>query len=240
MNGTTFSISEPSLPGSCSRIMAFGDTGILDDFNRSDEGPPPSSDWTVFLLDGHEVVSNQLEQGSSQTQGSYWNVETFGPDCEVFITYADRRIGNPYPSVALRITDPGSTWEGYGIQWHRTGTTLTVSRYDDGSGTQLGADITAPSNPADGDKWGASMTGDTITVYTDTGSGWESEGTRVEDTYDAAGYIGFFSYDNGANRNSFDDFGGGTLAAVSGQPVMKRTQGIPTGPGSKDRPGRWN
>jgi len=28
--------------------------------------------------------------------------------------------------------------------------------------------------------------------------------------------------------------------AAAGQPVMKRTQGIPTGPGSRDRPGRWN
>ena len=30
------------------------------------------------------------------------------------------------------------------------------------------------------------------------------------------------------------------LAAAGGQPFMKRTQGIPTGPGSRDRPGRWN
>ena len=28
--------------------------------------------------------------------------------------------------------------------------------------------------------------------------------------------------------------------AAGGQPFMKRTQGIPTGPGSRDRPGRWN
>lgn len=27
---------------------------------------------------------------------------------------------------------------------------------------------------------------------------------------------------------------------ATGQPTMKRTQGVPTGPGSKDRPGRWN
>ena len=30
------------------------------------------------------------------------------------------------------------------------------------------------------------------------------------------------------------------LATAGGQPFMKRTQGIPTGPGSRDRPGRWN
>lgn len=28
--------------------------------------------------------------------------------------------------------------------------------------------------------------------------------------------------------------------AATGQPTMKRTQGIPTGPGSRDRPPRWN
>jgi hypothetical protein len=34
----------------------------------------------------------------------------------------------------------------------------------------------------------------------------------------------------------------GILAAPppAGQPFMKRTQGIPTGPGSRDRPGGWN
>ena len=29
-------------------------------------------------------------------------------------------------------------------------------------------------------------------------------------------------------------------SAPAGQPVMIRTQGIPTGPGYRDRPGKWN
>jgi hypothetical protein len=34
------------------------------------------------------------------------------------------------------------------------------------------------------------------------------------------------------------DVGGGTLAV--GQPTMIRMQGIPTMPGYRDRPGKWN
>ncbi len=30
------------------------------------------------------------------------------------------------------------------------------------------------------------------------------------------------------------------VAIVAGQPTMIRTQGVPTGPGRRDRPGRWN
>lgn len=32
----------------------------------------------------------------------------------------------------------------------------------------------------------------------------------------------------------------GGSSPTPGQPVMIRTQGIPTGPGYKDRPGKWN
>jgi hypothetical protein len=33
---------------------------------------------------------------------------------------------------------------------------------------------------------------------------------------------------------------GATGAAPAGQPTMIRTQGVPTGPGYKDRPRKWN
>ena len=36
--------------------MAFGDTGIIDDFNRGNENP--ITDWTN-ILNGGEIVSNQ-------------------------------------------------------------------------------------------------------------------------------------------------------------------------------------
>ena len=32
----------------------------------------------------------------------------------------------------------------------------------------------------------------------------------------------------------------GSAPAAEGQPTMIRTQGIPTGPGYRDRPGKWN
>ena len=44
--------------------MAFPTTGILDDFNRGNEGPPPSANWTT-LVQGHKVVSNACTSNST-------------------------------------------------------------------------------------------------------------------------------------------------------------------------------
>ena len=96
--------------------MAFGDTGIIDDFNRSDEGPPPDSTWTNLYGGAHfEVVSNEIQQQGAGDGGDYFNDETFGPDCEVFLTIVSTAPAI-YPAVALRITSPGSSWDGYRVQ----------------------------------------------------------------------------------------------------------------------------
>ena len=42
--------------------MAFPTTGLLDDFNRADEGPPPSASWSISYGGPHgelKVSSNQ-------------------------------------------------------------------------------------------------------------------------------------------------------------------------------------
>lgn len=189
--------------------MAFPETSILDDFNRSDEGPPPSASWTN-VENGLEVISNQC-RGDQIGAGNWsnWNVETFGPDCEVYTTLADLGAINVY----LRMNTVDTNDDGYRITAYND--EQIVQRHDNGSGTQLGAAIS--QTMADGDKHGASMVGSTITVYFDDGgAGWGATGTRSDGTYTVAGYIGSRLY---SNIPDIDDFGGGTIAGVGNAPT---------------------
>jgi hypothetical protein len=80
-------------------MMTFPTTPILDDFNRANEGPPPSANWSAYHAswgfgDGLEVVSNQCKGNSYNLCGDWWSVETFGSDCEVYVTIATFRRRN--------------------------------------------------------------------------------------------------------------------------------------------------
>ena len=67
--------------------MAFPMTSVLDNFNRSDEGPPPRTNGTQWTgSDTHfGVVSNVAEppgSANSDLVANYWDTSTFGPACE--------------------------------------------------------------------------------------------------------------------------------------------------------------
>lgn len=74
---------------------AFPSTGILDNFNRPNEGPPPSSSWMLIPADdvyypggypfNAKVVGNQMAGGELGYLDAYWN-ESQGPYCENYIT----------------------------------------------------------------------------------------------------------------------------------------------------------
>ena len=99
--------------------MAFPESSILDNFNRGDEGPPLSSDWTEMghVSDGLEVVSNEAEgeTGFSAACTEYWNPATFGPACEAYVTISDMGVTSVV-AVGARLTSPGTasitfTWK---------------------------------------------------------------------------------------------------------------------------------
>lgn len=186
--------------------MAFPTTGILDNFNRPDEGPPPSASWTGPMrpgdTNGLRVVSNTCQRVAPYG-GAWWNVSSFGPDCEIYITC----LGPSDFYLFWRIIDsPGTaTADGYALNWFND--VITVRRLDNNTFTTLGAGI-SQTGPASGNKLGVSMIGSTITPYVDTGGGWTALSTRTDATYSNAGVIG-------ANTDgTFDDFGGGTVVVA--------------------------
>src|SRR5262245_54582528 len=64
-------------------------TPIIDDANRANTGPPPSSNWTTYT-DGTTITGNGLKVSSSVIKGdsnsafnaAYWNTQ-FGADSEL-------------------------------------------------------------------------------------------------------------------------------------------------------------
>lgn len=74
--------------------MPFPVTSVLDNFNRSAVGPPPSASWTTGLGRswGFKVnASNQMVAEATtgnEEYAQYYNVATYGPNCEVYITLA--------------------------------------------------------------------------------------------------------------------------------------------------------
>lgn len=193
---------------------SFPVSAILDNFNRANEGPPPSTSWTTSWnvgADGHKVVSNQLNANTSDGS-SYWNVQTFGPNCEVYATMVDTQ--GVYAQLGARLTSVGtSSLNGYAVS-REDNSTIAVKKWAAGSESQLGA--TFSQSFTAGDSMGMTVTGSNptvIEVWYKVGAGaWTSLGTRSDSTSPntAAGNIGIRS---GASSGSpkWDDFGGGTV-----------------------------
>jgi hypothetical protein len=176
--------------------MAFGDTGVLDNFNRGDGAP--GANWSALWGDPQfEIVSNQAYASGSWKSG-YWNPGTFGPDSEVFLT-------NVTPStnyIFARLTATASP-TGY-LLWIQADAGA-LYRIASGTKTQLGAGFAMSYDAGNG--VGLECIGSTIKAYENAGSGWTELATRDDETYGTAGYLGF----DCAAAGYWDNFGGGTV-----------------------------
>lgn len=188
--------------------MAFPTTGLLDQFTRGDEGPPPSASWTT-MDQGHKVVSNQCDTNAvgEDTFVSGYNASTYGPDSECYFTAV---VVNDFgEGVFARLTTLVlATTDGY-LYWRSSTNVTRLYRTDNGGFTQLGADGPA-FTIANGDKLGIECIDDSIKGYIDDGgAGWAEEIARTEGTYGDAGYLGIRSNPGAGDTGTIDDFGGG-------------------------------
>lgn len=192
--------------------MPFPTTGILDDFNRANEGPPLSANWTADPMNegvsGHQVVSN----GCSSGQHSYWDATSFAADQEAWFTVSS--LAGSVVALFMRIQSPNTAGsDGYEIDWNTAGGLDIYGLIDSYGGSSYTVATTTIAALATGHKLGARITGSgatvTIDVYIDTGSGWtlaysvgDSNALRIT----AGGYIGILT---GNTSCVLDDFGGG-------------------------------
>jgi hypothetical protein len=119
-----------------SRVDFFPTTPILDDFNRANEGPPPSTNWGTIVGTGHKVLSNQMVPDSNANHTSWWTAQTFGPDIEVYLTVVTKS-GNGF-NVDIGWIDASVNGYEVIIKSEAGVDTLTTYRLDAGVGTQLG------------------------------------------------------------------------------------------------------
>lgn len=202
--------------------MAFPTTSVLDDFNRSNVGPPLGGNWSVvYNLTGFTIVSNHIEPGGSAlTCGEYWNAATFGPDCEAYITDLTVDTTGAWAGIVLqvRLANPGSsTMTGYEVDFYLRDDSSTVGdvyfyRLDDSATfVQLGATITGLTF-SNGVTFGIEMIGSTLKAYyKPSGGSWTEIGSRTDTTYDSAGYIAVGWWYTDPTATDLDDFGGGTV-----------------------------
>lgn len=201
--------------------MPFPTTPVLDNFNRANEGPPPSASWSSD--DISTALGSQLEVVSSAYctsivdntwRGGAWGTQ-FGPNCEVYMTMQQWPANNYRSVFWLRLQNIGTnTPDGYNIQFRRLdgnpGFDVQVYRSDDGVQTLIGATYSNFDGVVSGgSKIGANMIDDTIDVYFNSSGSWSSLITRTDATYNVAGYIGISTQDS--FTTIWDDFGGGTI-----------------------------
>jgi hypothetical protein len=188
--------------------MPFPVNGVLDDFNRANQGPPPSANWTNLYTTSYpgtvSVVSNEAASTAAWA-AIYWNPVQFGPDCEA---YYNLRTAGIEKYVLARIQSPGSAAnDGYAIKWSSTGV-ISIVRIDNDSYTQLGASSSGHTQVI-GDWLGIEIIGNTINSWRFQSAAWTNDLSQSDATYPGAGYIGYVS---SPFADNFDDFSGGTLA----------------------------
>ena len=186
--------------------MDFPKTPILDSFNRTNEGPPPSSSWSsITFISGIKVVSNQLAGDGSGVNGGVWNTPyTDWQEC--YATIATLPGSSEGVSVIARAQQEGSglTIDGYSVNYFQdTPPVIRVRRIDNGVASNL---ATFTVTLSAGDKIGIRLIGDQIIGFYDSGSGWAEAARTTDSTYTGSGKLGAL-ITNTTGR--LDDFGGG-------------------------------
>lgn len=202
--------------------MAFPTTSLLDDFNRANE-VPATTNWSGPMESGDgsmNVNSNRLRPDGAGFSASWYDLSTFGPDCEAWVTIDTKETEDAgQMEVRIRLQDVGTAGlDGYIVRYlPKSGTDVVqIRRFDNGSTTQLGADINQDFDAGDG--LGIECIGNQISAYRRSAGVWSLLGTRTDSTYTGAGYIGLADHLGNA-VGFFDDFGGGTVVVAPPPPV---------------------
>jgi len=219
--------------------MSFPVNSVLDNFNRTGEGPPPTgwsavnATWKQLVIpDTPDNTYSTPQSGSDNLEfANFWSASTFGPDTEAFVTLINLGTDDwDRNGVILRGSTGGSGVSGYNIIWSKNGTSngsgaaLTLQRVVNDAATEFGTEKARAFSS--GYKIGATVTGTgadvTIEVFTDEGSGWVSRGTWTDSDASritSSGYIGIQGWEHGGVTCRADDFGGGDLSSGSPQTV---------------------
>ncbi len=195
--------------------MAFPATPLLDTFNRSDEGPPPSASWVTNFSSGNEVFSNEC-RADGVDGGSSWNTQ-FQPAQEVWGTLAAVPADGGGATTLIRLQDPADFLSDhyettYVKNAGATNDIIVVYKAVLGVFTQLGSDIALGADLAAGDHLGTRAVESTLDIYLNN----TAVAQRLDSDVTTAGYIGIYQ---GDTTSRLDNFGGGNFV---GPPFQTR------------------
>jgi hypothetical protein len=192
----------------------FPTSGILDAFNRANEGPPPSASWTdVGSPNGLVVVSNAVKSNiASGTDLGIWGTD-LGPDCELYITITAKGENGDSVWLGVRDSDHDGSSGYYAELWFSSGTDQ-IKLWNSDPWGQLGSTVNQETSV--GDSIGISATGSTIEVwYKPVGDSWRAVITVTDITWSLAGSASLQIEDQ---VTVLDDFGGGTVVSGGAAP----------------------
>ena len=194
--------------GIVSPMVGFPGFGILDEFNRADGAL--GSNWSVE--EGTVAIATNKVTASTTESAALW-FQTF-TNCEAYMTLSTTAVDETV-TLFLRAT----TDQGYAVTFTSGAVEQTINIYARHDGwtdtTLVGTDTIAIANA--GDKIGARVSdttsGSTITVFYDSGNGWQEIFSEIDTNY-ASGKVGFGINENAAGVpvTTLDDFGGGGVA----------------------------
>lgn len=195
---------------------SFPTTAILDSFNRADENP--ASGWNGNTYGGGthtniQVVLSRAKGTSASQKFAAYRSAAYGPNQEAYVTIAQKPAGENKSVVwlDLRLQEAGTSGvDGYELELrNKSGTdTVEVFRITNGTFINLGSIVSQEYDQGDG--LGASIVGNTITLYRKPqGGDWVQVTTRTDTTYTQAGQIGVGGGST-SDGTIIDDFGGGT------------------------------
>ena len=195
--------------------MAFPTTGILDNFNRSNTGPPPSASWSSMWSGSFgqfEVASNQCAVDGliNGYAANYWNVATYGADAEAYATIVTKPANGTSFLIIVRGQNLAvATPDGYILDIGIASGTdvIYLKRLDDGVIANL--DSTSQEISA-GDSVGISAVGNVVKAWHKPAAGsWTEKLSVTDSTYSSAGHIAILTT---SAATVIDDFGGGKVA----------------------------
>jgi hypothetical protein len=193
--------------------QAFPSVSQVDNFTRANEGPPPSSSWTVSRNTGHKVVSNQCAMNDETvSQGTSWNtfsaadvemaakIGTVPPAGKYMNLYARLQTANAYTSNMYQV----DVYQVAGA----SNDSMEFWKQVTGVFTQLGATVNLGVDLASTDVWGGRLVGTTIEGFLNG----TSKGSRTDSDIAGAGYVGI-SNDSNSTGVRYTRFWAGAYVA---------------------------
>lgn len=200
--------------------MAYGDTGVLVNFNETDRNP---ASGLTSIYNNWQTASNVGQPNNAAGVLAYITSAAAVADADCYFTVTTKPATGETVTAMARILDAGSvaTVDGYIVALVvAAGTdTVRVQRVTNAVAITLGADIS--QEVAVGDSLGIRVYGTSIEAwYKASGGSWTQIATRTDSTYTTAGRIGATT--GGATTVRIDDLGGGAYTPTLPFPPTSR------------------